>query len=282
MITASGSSRLTQEAIPTPSIFTARSISVVARSSPCFERPLPDAAGEPVAAPLLHDLEELGLGAVLDLLAGLDLHREPARVGLHAALATARAARAAALDDHVADLAGGAPADPGLAVQDQPAADAGTPPDAEDRVELPAGAQLELALNRHLDVVAHPHRHAELVGQVLAEREGAGPARQVAGVGDDAGRSRRRRPAIRSRRRSARGCRSPPAPRPRAAPPRSPARRPPVRRWSGSGAATPPGPCGRRRRRRSGSWFRPGRCRRAEPGSSRGSRRNHMGSDPFI
>jgi hypothetical protein len=36
MITASGSIRLTDEAIPTPSIFTALSISLVARSSPWF------------------------------------------------------------------------------------------------------------------------------------------------------------------------------------------------------------------------------------------------------
>ena len=56
-------------------------------------------------------------------------------VGLHAAAAPARAARAAALDDHVADLAGGAAAEPRLAVEDHAAADAGPPEHAEQRVD---------------------------------------------------------------------------------------------------------------------------------------------------
>ena len=43
--------------------------------------------------------------------------------------------RAAALDDHVADLAGAAAAQPGLAVEDQPAADAGAPEHAEHRLD---------------------------------------------------------------------------------------------------------------------------------------------------
>ena len=55
----------------------------------------------------------------------LGFHRRAARVGLHAALAPAGALGAAALDDHVADLAGGAAAEPGLAVEDEAAADAG-------------------------------------------------------------------------------------------------------------------------------------------------------------
>ena len=90
MITASGSIRLTAEAIPAPSALTARSISFVGEVVAVLERALPDAAGQPVAAVLLHDLEEVGLGALLDVLAGLDLHRQPARVGLHAALAARR------------------------------------------------------------------------------------------------------------------------------------------------------------------------------------------------
>ena len=72
-----------------------------------------------------------------------------------------------------------------LAVQDQSAADAGAPPDAQDGVELLAGAQLELALDGHRDVVADPHRDPELLGEVLAKGKGAGPARQVACVRDD-------------------------------------------------------------------------------------------------
>src|SRR6187397_2672545 len=134
MITASGSIRLTDEAIPTP-----------------------DAAGEPVAAVLFHELEQVGLGAPLDLLAGFELHRQPTRIGLHAAAPPAGAARPSALHDHVADLACGATAEPLLAVEDQAAADAGSPPDPEDRVELLAGSLIELALDRDRDIVANPH-----------------------------------------------------------------------------------------------------------------------------
>jgi hypothetical protein len=86
----------------------------------------------------------------------------------------------------VPDLPGRPAADPGLAVEDQPAPDAGPPPDAQDRVELFARPKLELGLDRHLDVVADPDGNPDLLGEVLAQGKGAGPARQIAGVGDDA------------------------------------------------------------------------------------------------
>ena len=146
MITASRSSRLTADATPAPSALRARSISSSARASFVAQRVVPDARGEPVLAALLHDLEQVGLDAVVVLVARLRLHRPAARVGLHAAAPTARTARAAALDHHVADLAGRPAADPALAVEDQAAADPGAPEDAEDRVVGLAGAELELGV----------------------------------------------------------------------------------------------------------------------------------------
>ena len=98
-----------------------------------LQRPRPDAARQPVAAALAHDVEQVGLVALLLAGAGADLHRAAARVGLHAAAPPAGAARAVALDDHVADLAGGAAADPRAAVEDDAAADAGAPEHAEQR-----------------------------------------------------------------------------------------------------------------------------------------------------
>src|SRR5262249_40174150 len=153
-----------------------------------LERPLPDPARQPVPATVLHDPEEIGLRPVLDLLARLDLHRGAPGVGLHAALAAAGAASAAPLHDHVPDLAGRPPPQPGFAVRARPAADTGAPPDPEDGVELLARAQLELALHRDLNVVADRHRYPELLGEVFPQREGSGPPAQVPGVGDDAGR----------------------------------------------------------------------------------------------
>ena len=125
--------------------------------------------------------------ALFVLAACLGFHRRAAGVGLHAALAPAGALGAAALDDHVADLAGRAAAEPRLAVEDDAAADAGSPEDAEQDLELAAGAEIELGLGRDLDVVADPHRRAERLRERLAEREAALPAGQVAGAADDAG-----------------------------------------------------------------------------------------------
>ena len=100
------------------------------------EGALPDAAGQPRFLVLLHQLEEVGLVALLVLAARLGFHRRAAGVGLHAAPAPAGALGAAALDDHVADLPGGAAAEPGLAVEDEAAADAGSPEDPDQALEL--------------------------------------------------------------------------------------------------------------------------------------------------
>ncbi len=62
--------------------------------------------------------------------------------------------RATELDHHVTDLPGRATPDPRLAVDDQPAADAGAPEHAEQRVIRLAGAELELGIGRDLHVVA--------------------------------------------------------------------------------------------------------------------------------
>src|SRR5215218_9627919 len=105
------------------------------------ERAGPDAAGQALAALLLHDLEQVGLLALLHELARASLHRAAARVGLHAAVAAARALRPADLDDHVADLARGVAAEPQLAVEHHAAADARAPEDAEQGAVALAGAE---------------------------------------------------------------------------------------------------------------------------------------------
>src|SRR5215211_3057005 len=76
------------------------------------QRAGPDPTGQALAAPLLHDREQVRLLPLADELACPGLHRAAARVGLHAALAAARALRPAHLDHHVADLARGVAAEP--------------------------------------------------------------------------------------------------------------------------------------------------------------------------
>src|SRR3954447_581888 len=145
----------------------------------------PDPGGQPVAAALLHQLEQDGLLAMVVAALGLGLHRAAAGVGLHAALATARAAPSALLDDHVADLAGATAAVPLAALEDQPTADAGAPEDAEHRGERPPGAELDLGVGARGDVVAEADlRGAEPVAQLLGEGDRPVEAVEVAGVVD--------------------------------------------------------------------------------------------------
>src|SRR4051812_40101745 len=148
------------------------------------QRAGPDAAGQPVAAALLHDLEQLRVLAVVMQAPRAGLHGGASRVGLHAAAASAGAAGAVAAHDDVADLARGPAPEPRLAAEHEAAADAGAPEDAEDGVELAGGAELELGVGRHLHVVAEPHGRADPSSEVLAQREGAFPAGQVARAGD--------------------------------------------------------------------------------------------------
>ena len=226
MITASGSSRLTAEAMPVPSASIARWIRSSARWS------LASIARSQM--PLVRrGLSCFSISLKRSVLwpsscwrrASASIAERPG-VGLHAALAPAGALGAAALDDHVADLAGGAAAQPGLAVEDEAAADAGAPEDADQALELAPGAEVELGLGRDLDVVADPDLGAQRLLQSLRQREAALPAGQVAGAGDDAGLlvgvAGRADPDALQRRRS----RPRPARPPRAAPPPSRWRRP--------------------------------------------------------
>jgi hypothetical protein len=87
----------------------------------------------------------------------------------------------------VADLAGRVAPGPRLAVEHDAAAHAGAPEHAEDRRVVAAGAELELRVGRHLDVVAEPDRHAERGVQRGAQVEHAVPVRQVLGAGDRTG-----------------------------------------------------------------------------------------------
>ena len=235
MMIASGSIRLTAEAMPVPSASIARSISFSARWSPWSRAPLPDAAGQPRFLVLLHQLEEVGLVALFVLAAGLGFHRRAAGVGLHAAPPPAGALGAAALDDHVADLPGGAAAEPGLAVEDQATADAGSPEDPDQALELAPGAEVELRLGRDLDVVADPDLGSQRLLQRLRRAGSCLPSR--------AGSWRwRRRRSSRRRRRASRP-RRPPAP-----PVSTPACSAASRSAAAISAATPAGPpLGRRR-----------------------------------
>src|SRR3954454_17189091 len=146
----------------------------------------PDAAGEALTALLLHDLEEVRLLALADELACPGLHRAAARVGLHAAVAAARALRPADLDHHMADLAGGVAAEPELAVEHDPAADARAPEHPEQRAVALAGAERRLGHGGDVDVVAERDRSAEVVLQRPRERERALPAGEVARARDRA------------------------------------------------------------------------------------------------
>src|SRR2546423_1498831 len=138
-----------------------------------LERPLPDAAGQPGTSALLHQLEQLGLLALLRPLAGPGLHRGAARVGLEAPATPTRAPGTALLDDHMPDLARPAPAEPRLACENQAAADPSPPEHAEQRLVLTAGAQIELGVGGHLDVVADPDPRAQHRGERRRELEGA-------------------------------------------------------------------------------------------------------------
>ena len=264
--TASTSSRLTAEATPLPSASTRLVDDLARQLVVVFERARPDAARQPLAAALLHDLEEVGLAAlalVCSLRARASIDAAPG-VGLHAAAAPARAAAAVHLDDHVADLAGGAAAGPRLAVEHDAAADAGAPEHAEERRVLARRAELELRGGGHRHVVADRDRRADGVataarpaGTGRSSRAGCAPGRRCP--------PRRRSPrATRRRRPSARRGRCPAAA-------RGVGQR--VGQLRGdrlgaaggraSGGARRRAPCSRRRRRRPGSSCRPGRSRRA-------------------
>ena len=203
-----------------------------------LQRAQPDPAREPVAPPLLHQLEQ-HRRTLLGELARPLLERPAARIRLDATLETAVAAAAAGLRADVADLAGRAAARELPAVHHDAAADARAPEDAEERVEPATGAEAVLGLDRDVDVVSDPDGPAELLGERRPERERRVPALDVrhlehaARLGVDRARSAdadaRRAPSARRRRRRA----------PRAAPRRA-RRRPPRARPCG---ASPGAPC---------------------------------------
>ena len=103
-------------------------------------------------------------------------------VGLHAAAAAAAAQGAADADHHVADLAGHVAADPRLAVEHDPAAHAGAPEHPEQRAVGAAGAERELRVGRHLDVIAEPTPQRRTISRAhLRMLKRAAPAGQVHG-----------------------------------------------------------------------------------------------------
>ena len=144
---------------------------------PRLQRPQPDAAREPVAAALLHQLEEHRL-ALLGELARALLERAAARVRLDAPVEPAVAATAAGLRADVPDLAGRAAPDEVAAVDHDAAADTRAPEDAEERLEAAAGAEPALGLDGDVDVVADRHGAAELLRERRAERVRGRPSRR--------------------------------------------------------------------------------------------------------
>ena len=178
-----------------------------------LQRARPDAARQPVAAAVAHDVEEVGLVALLLALAGADLHRAAAGVGLHAAAPPAGAARAVALDDDMADLAGGAAADPRAAVEDDAAADAGAPEHAEQRAIRAPGAEQRTRRRWRPGRRCPAHPRAERLGELVARGGSCPPSRAgCARWSPCPARRRRRRASRRRRRRARRSRRRPPRP----------------------------------------------------------------------
>ena len=170
--------------MPAPSASTAPPISLCASLSSRSKRACPDAARQPCPPVLLHQVEQIGLGSLGDLAPCAALHRASAGVGLEAALAAALAPSPSELDDGVADLAGRAATQPALAADDDRAADARPPPDAEEGAVVLAGAELRLRVDGDADVVGHADRHADLLAQRRGERKASVPVGEVARVRD--------------------------------------------------------------------------------------------------
>ena len=184
----SRSSRLSTDADTAASAAYASAIKLTRQRIVVLERLLPDAARQPVALRRLHQLEELGLLAVLVQPARALLHRRAARVGLDATVPAARTAAAAEPDHHVPDLAGRAPAVPPLPVEHDRATDARAPPHREERGQFAARAELDLRARGGFDVVRDLHRLADQALELLRERERVLPAaREVRGLRDRAG-----------------------------------------------------------------------------------------------
>ena len=137
MITASTSSRFTADASPAPSASDrarrpARCATVVASARAPRRRW--SAASRPRSSMILNS----SVFSPSCCAARAALHRAAAGVRLHAPLRPHGQRRAADADDHVADLARRAAADPRLAVEHDPAADAGAPEHAEQRARTAA------------------------------------------------------------------------------------------------------------------------------------------------
>ena len=224
--------------------------------------PQPDAAREPVATALLHDLEEHRRTILRELACAL-LERTAACVRLDAPVEPAVAAEPSGARADVADLTGRAASVQRLPVDDDPTPDAGAPEDTEERIESPAGAEATLGLDGDVDVVPDRHGPPELLGERGAERVWHIPPLDVRhlddGPGLDVDRARRAdTDGGEAHRLDARH-----RPAPHAAPRR--ARRPPhrARRAAASRAAPCRAPSPRRRSRPPGSSFRRGRVRLA-------------------
>src|SRR2546423_1357681 len=170
MITASTSRRLTAEAMPAPSASTAPSMRSLATLSPPSSAWAHTALVRRVRPRSSTRLKQTGLPPPSGPLASRTLHRRPPRVCLHTSPATTPASSAPELDHGVADLASGAPAQPHLALKDQASSDSGPPEHSQHRAVGTTGAEMELRLSGHPDIVAHCNRDPQRLAQCLAQR----------------------------------------------------------------------------------------------------------------
>src|ERR1022692_1350948 len=148
------------------------------------ERRGPDAARQAIALVLAHQLEQFRLRSFRLGPPGAPLHRRAAGGRLEAALPAARARGSVHPDDDVPELSRGAAAEPELAVDHDRAADAGAPPDAEERAIRPPRAEEPLGFDGDADVVAERDADTELLAQRGGQRKRAGPVRQIPRAGD--------------------------------------------------------------------------------------------------
>src|SRR5256885_343605 len=132
-----------------------------------FDRVRPHSTRQSVAAVLLHELEQAGLGTALHCASGPQLHRIATGIGLEAAAAPARAPSSADLHDGVADFARGASTEPTLLVDHDRTAHPGPPPKAEKGSVATTCAQRGLGLDRDAEVDAALWHSSYIALQVL-------------------------------------------------------------------------------------------------------------------
>jgi hypothetical protein len=152
------------------------------------QRSFPHTTCEAIPVRLAHEVEQLRALSAFVELARASLHRRSPRVRLGASTAAARTNTSTELHDGVPELAGGPIAFPSLASEHDRPAEAGSPPDGQERLEVAAGAEFEFGGGGCCDVVCHPHTGPDPPNQFLGKGVRIGPtARQIRVESDRAG-----------------------------------------------------------------------------------------------